>query len=1071
MALVTLSTSKFTPMGPAPIQTKGVINQISGRVQAAAPDPTDPTTIYVGGDNGGIWKNINPPNWTPLTDFQPSLNFNGYHPLVVHPANHNLVLGLVSGPGAGILQSLDAGKTWQLLANSRFDRQSLNSIAVHPTDVNTMYVSAGGFGAWKSTDGGNTWQQLQNLPGGSVSDLIIAKFNPSILYAGVVGNTGTQQDKNGVYQSTDSGATWAPMSGLPSRAALGGDNASGAVRLESGTASGVVYVSMLTLGTTPPLAVTAVQRFQTADGGATWTALASSGGKLEARSWHLLLAVDPGDGDHVFANDAYSLWESWDAGATWSQADGSIGWLSFGNNFDWVNLTFDANRNAVLTADQGVLFYEPATKNWTSLMGDIEVSELYTIGLDPQTAGVAYSVGQDINSQKFTGQTEWNEMEGAVGETGKIIVDPTNSNQLFGFNPGAQDNSGMNAGYPNDYFVMQSADAGATWNRIFQAALLSTNFKNAYKQQAGGYTFSYASQKAFAMDPSNPARLLMVAEKVFETTDAGSASPTWAPISGVLSQDPNRPFIVAIAIAPSDVNTVYASTQDGRTWVTHNDWATWDECDLTDASGQRFAITDLRIDPADSGHVFAVSGGTVSGAGVWHLPSSGLPWVNITGNIPNGLDFWTIFVVWQPAIPALFVGTDRGIYRSFDLGKTWSKWGPALPNTRVNDIQGEIIGGQLLLAAGTFGRGAWEILIQPWGSVATAIANSGNFGNVCVGSFADELLTINNNGWGPLLITDITSSDPAEFEPPSVLSYPLLVDVGDSIEVVIRFQPGSIGPKGATITIFSDDPASPHNIPVSGDAPAPKLSLLLANSGDFGKICVGAFKDEPLVLNNSGKCMLAITGMNSSSAEFVVPEAVSYPLTIAPGNFLPAPIRFAPTSFGAKSATVTVLSNDPAGPRSIAVSGEVPSGKLAISGSTIFGGVTACCCADRTISICNVGQCSLNVTSVSFKRKSRHWKLIHNPFPAALHPGSCLCVVIRYKATEKCPRACELVIESDDPLTPVKTLDVMAYTIWDDCGCKEHCEDCRKGCCEKRHEPCCQQGYPCCGDDDDDEEC
>ncbi|HXP75013.1 MAG TPA: hypothetical protein VN823_12790 [Stellaceae bacterium] len=60
MGLVTLSTAKWTPIGPAPIQTLGGLDQISGRVQAAAPDPTDPKTIYLGGDNGGIWKNVNP---------------------------------------------------------------------------------------------------------------------------------------------------------------------------------------------------------------------------------------------------------------------------------------------------------------------------------------------------------------------------------------------------------------------------------------------------------------------------------------------------------------------------------------------------------------------------------------------------------------------------------------------------------------------------------------------------------------------------------------------------------------------------------------------------------------------------------------------------------------------------------------------------------------------------------------------------------------------------------------------------------------------------------------------------
>jgi Abnormal spindle-like microcephaly-assoc'd, ASPM-SPD-2-Hydin len=357
------------------------------------------------------------------------------------------------------------------------------------------------------------------------------------------------------------------------------------------------------------------------------------------------------------------------------------------------------------------------------------------------------------------------------------------------------------------------------------------------------------------------------------------------------------------------------------------------------------------------------------------------------------------------------------------------------------------------------------------GRVATAIASGGNFGNVCLGSFVDLLLTINNSGSGPLLIFDILSSSP-DFLTPEVLSYPLKVSEGGSTEVVIRFQPiGGAGLKTGTLTILSNDPAGPHKIPVSGEAVAPRLSLVIANTGNFGKVCVGSFVDEPLVLNNGGKCTLSVTGVASSSGEFLVPEVLFYPLTISAGDFLPLSIRLAPTSFGAKSATLTVFSNDPAGPHKIEVKGDAPSGKLAVTGSLCFGGVKACCRAERTISICNVGDCSLHVTSVAFKRKNRHWKLINNPFPATLHPGSCLSVVIRYKATERCPVSCELVITSDDPVTPIKTLDVMAYTIWDPCGCKQCCEDCKKGCCTKCHtEPCCQGGADdCCQDEEDDD--
>jgi hypothetical protein len=181
------------------------------------------------------------------------------------------------------------------------------------------------------------------------------------------------------------------------------------------------------------------------------------------------------------------------------------------------------------------------------------------------------------------------------------------------------------------------------------------------------------------------------------------------------------------------------------------------------------------------------------------------------------------------------------------------------------------------------------------------------------------------------------------------------------------------------------------------------------------------------------------------------------------------PIRFAPSSFGAKSGTLSIASDDPSGVKTFAVSGEAPSGKLAVTGSTCIGGVKEGCLGERTIAICNVGECRLHVTSVAFKRKSRHWKLINNPFPAALAPGSCLSVLIRYLATERCPRASELVIVSDDPATPVRTLDLLAYTISNTCGCSKCCDDCRNGSCNKSHAACCnaQAIDGCCGDEGD----
>ena len=146
------------------------------------------------------------------------------------------------------------------------------------------------------------------------------------------------------------------------------------------------------------------------------------------------------------------------------------------------------------------------------------------------------------------------------------------------------------------------------------------------------------------------------------------------------------------------------------------------------------------------------------------------------------------------------------------------------------------------------------------GRVVTAIADKGNFGHVCLGSFKDEELTIDNGGTALLSITNIVSSS-ADFV---VAERAFLSDQarrGRCYRPADPLRPTSLGLKSATITVFSDDPAGPHKVHVSGQAQGPRLSLLIADTGNFGKVCVGSFADEPLVLNNGSHCRLTVTGV------------------------------------------------------------------------------------------------------------------------------------------------------------------------------------------------------------------
>jgi hypothetical protein len=357
--------------------------------------------------------------------------------------------------------------------------------------------------------------------------------------------------------------------------------------------------------------------------------------------------------------------------------------------------------------------------------------------------------------------------------------------------------------------------------------------------------------------------------------------------------------------------------------------------------------------------------------------------------------------------------------------------------------------------------------IAPAPILATLVEDNGQFGDVCVGKGADRILTINNSGFAELLIWSITSSN-VEFVIPNVTAYPLAVAPGESIEVPVRFKPTVAGFATATLTIFSNDLFSPEAVRVDGTGATARLVVGIADSGNFGDVCRGSFRDEPLVANNAGPCPLLITDIMSSSIDFLAPHIIAYPLWVAAGASVNLPIRFQPTVLGGTVGTITVVSS--AGVQTIGVSGNAPAGRLVVTGSTYFGAVKACCTEERTISLCNVGDCKVRVSGVAFKHKNRHWKLINDPFPATLHPGSCLALVIQYRATERFPRACELVITSDDPTHPVRTIELLAATIWGDCGGEKGCgcEKCRPAghCDPRRCDPCGHED----GDEDGDRE-
>ena len=285
------------------------------------------------------------------------------------------------------------------------------------------------------------------------------------------------------------------------------------------------------------------------------------------------------------------------------------------------------------------------------------------------------------------------------------------------------------------------------------------------------------------------------------------------------------------------------------------------------------------------------------------------------------------------------------------------------------------------------------------------------------GLLKTRVLTLSNSGVNMLSVTNIASSS-GEFLVPSVLSYPITIEAGNSLQVPIRFQPTSFGPKLATITVTSD-PSGPISVDVSGTAGAPSLVLMVANQGNFGNVCTGHFVDMPVTLSNAGHCTLTVTRISSSSSDFLVPSVLSYPITIEAGNALQVPIRFQPNQFGPASSTITVHSNDPAGPKTVVVSGTAPAPRLTlvVPDNGDFGEVRLGRFTDRDLVINNRGSCQLSVTGIVSSAPIFVTPKVVS-FPVTVDGGDSIAVPVRFQPTHRGSAAATLTIVSNDPNGP-----------------------------------------------------
>jgi Abnormal spindle-like microcephaly-assoc'd, ASPM-SPD-2-Hydin len=261
-----------------------------------------------------------------------------------------------------------------------------------------------------------------------------------------------------------------------------------------------------------------------------------------------------------------------------------------------------------------------------------------------------------------------------------------------------------------------------------------------------------------------------------------------------------------------------------------------------------------------------------------------------------------------------------------------------------------------------------------------------------------RLLSFTQNG----SVTTTVSIPPAWLGPPQVG-----FDEGAAgIAFGAEDNPGLIGGQRARNLVVS------RYSPLGG-APATPTITVTPTSLDFGSVTVGQTKDLTVTVSNTGGATLNVTGITGTDLISIVNPS----FTVAPGSSHDVTWRFAPTSAGAKTGSLTIASNDPVRPSvtvpwiGTAIASAAP--QIAVSPSSLdFGSVTVGQTKDLTVSVSNSGNATLNVTSIG---AGGAFSVVSPSAPFNVAAGSSATVTVRFSPTGASAQSGTLTIASNDP--------------------------------------------------------
>ena len=671
----------------------------------------------------------------------------------VHPSTFYM-----GATGGGVWKTTDRGHNWRNISDGHFGTGSIGAIRVADSDHTIVYVSTGsdglrsnviiGDGVYRSTDAGETWEHVGLERTGNSGAILIHPEDPGLVYVAALGNPFAPNPERGVYRSRDAGANWERV--------LFVSDSTGAVDLEFAPDDpNTIYASMWRAERKPWTIISGgleggvhISR----DGGDTW-AQATDGLPTGLRG-KSDLAVSPADPDRVYVlieapADTGGVYRSDDRGATWHQVtdfqpirnrpfyytnleahptdpdilwgmaeghwmsiDGGRNWTRrptpHGDNHDlWINP--DDPDIMIQSNDGGANVSIDGGETWSTQLNQ-PTAELYQVDVSDDFPYRLYAGQQDNSTVSVPSlperwepgghQSAWEAHGGC--ETGPVVPKPGDPDIIYANCKGRFGLYNRRTGQEQQYYV---------------------GFANLYGHNPKDLEYRFQRVVPVHVSPHDPNKVYHGSQYVHVTTSGGrrweTISPdltAFTPETQVVSGHPitldvtgEEHFAVLYDIQESvlEPGVIWAGANDGPVHVTRDGGAIW--TDVTPpGTGPHGRVQTIEVSHHDPAKAYVAVLRYQLGdfaPYAYRTEDYGATWTRITTG-DNGVpgDHPVRVVREDPGREGLlYLGTEFGMFISFDDGGSWQPFQLNLPVTPVTDMK--VVHGDLVLS--TMGRGFW----------------------------------------------------------------------------------------------------------------------------------------------------------------------------------------------------------------------------------------------------------------------------------------------------------------------------------------------------------------------------